>query len=67
MNDKEFMDKWYEGLPESRKASLERFHQRHLGQRKCFGKMFNVKVDDDGEIYTDREWAEKELLEALRL
>ncbi len=67
MNDKEFMDKWYVLLTESRKADLERFRRHHLEQRKCFGKMFNVKVDDDGVIYTDREWAQKQLLEAMRL
>ncbi len=58
MDDKEFMDEWYEGLSESRKAHMERFHQHHLGLLKCFGKMFNVKVDDDGRVYTNKEWAE---------
>lgn len=61
MNDQEFMDKWYAGLSESRKAGLERFHQHHLETRKCFGKMFHVKVDDDGQIYTDAEWANRQL------
>ncbi len=59
MEDKEFMDRWYKGLSESRKADLERSYQRHLEQLKCFGRMFNVVVDDDGQIYTDREWIER--------
>lgn len=58
VNEKEFMDEWYEGLTKSRKAGLERSHQHHLGLLKCFGRMFSVKVDDEGQVYTNQEWKE---------